>query len=170
MPTSGQSLRPRGCRAPLFTSSSGTRLKWNTTSICEKSLRLAVASGLNCAASSSMTASTLSQSSSIGSLRPPRTTPMGLRTIASLMETLRISRRSMRHRAALCHRECRMRRRRSRHVTRSLARIAWVRSPRTGSRTKNLRLFVNPLFTSVTAPFTCFAFVPRPPRVDESIP
>src|SRR6266568_4003471 len=77
MPTSGHSGLPRGRRAPRATSVSSTRWKRYTTSRCENSSRHWTASGSSRASSSTIVASTSPQASSVRSVRPPTTRPMG---------------------------------------------------------------------------------------------
>src|SRR6266568_1149974 len=77
MPTSGHSGLPRGRRAPRATSVSSTRWNRYTTSRCENSSRHWTASGSSSVSSSTIVASTSPQASSVRSVRPPTTRPMG---------------------------------------------------------------------------------------------
>jgi len=77
MPIFGQSVWPRGCRAPVSIFSSGTRSKRKMISAWEKVSRPASASEPNRSGSSSMDTLTASQSSSIGWSLSDRTQPIG---------------------------------------------------------------------------------------------
>src|SRR5688572_16127527 len=85
IPTFGHSVLPRGCRAASSTSAGSTRSNTYTTSTWENRNSPLVASSPSSERSSSIELLTRSQSSSTGSVRSLRTTPMGV--IAKVIAT-----------------------------------------------------------------------------------